>query len=905
MIKTSLKKYLSIGIILSLKFQTIFAGNFLPANTPTSSIGGDSNINSTPLIGVANVGDSSIINSIAIDSNNRIVAAGSVNVGFNTNWILARFNSNGSLDTTFNANGPQPGVVVTNAFNPTIESGLNTGLTTSIGNQEINSVVIDNNNKIVVAGFVNDGTNDFFAVGRYNSNGTLDTTFSPSGAGTNVPGILITILQKSGQTTNARATAAIIDSNNKIVVTGNSQVTATSLPLQIGTNSTDIALIRYNNNGSLDTTLNPGGALSGQPGVVLTNVTGSSQTTITGNNNLAFAITIDNEERILVGGYANISVAAGLGFVAETTGSLVIRYNPNGSLDTTFNASGIHNGPPGSAITVVNSTDSSINNSNIVRSIKIDNNNKIVLMGYSTFVSNDAGLGTDIFIIRYDENSAFDISFNPGALLPPFIEGIITTDIPGHPLVANGGFIDNNNKIVVGGWTTNALSNFEVSPVNTGEVDFLVVRYLPSGALDGTFNHLVTPGFAITSIPSNSAANGVLPNAKGRAIALDNENNIVLAGYSSSGPEQDFTIARYTNAGVLDTTNFNPNGLISTQPGVVILNATGGTNPFNTLGVTLSLTTMTDVINLDKIIVDPQRAAKISSFFVGFRRPMIEAPEDIYKYDDSELILNGTAQPSSTIYLTINGIPSLGFQVSTDGSWNVKLPPLPDGDYNIYATSTDPESHLMLMSNPVNVKVEIQKNNEPPIDNLQENESLTPERMAIPGSAELNAPDLSSLNSKFIAKTISNTQVNTKEPVNRKLIGRSYGLDQVKTNAPGINEEIETNYAKISASAEPVAKSPSSGTEKKSSTNIRESNNENLANDKVITINGKSGPQKNINLFVNGQHLANLQADQQGRWNHPIDLNTIPEGENKVQYALVDKDNKTHILVEKTVNLNQ
>ncbi len=73
-----------------------------------------------------------------------------------------RYNTNGSLDTSFDGDGR---------------------VTTPIGaSQDIaESIVIQSDGKIVVAGRSSNGSNDDFAVVRYNSNGSLDTSFDGDG----------------------------------------------------------------------------------------------------------------------------------------------------------------------------------------------------------------------------------------------------------------------------------------------------------------------------------------------------------------------------------------------------------------------------------------------------------------------------------------------------------------------------------------------------------------------------------------------------------------------------------------------------------------------------------------------------------------------------------------------------
>ena len=73
-----------------------------------------------------------------------------------------RYNTDGTLDTSFDSDGK---------------------VTTAIGsgNDDACSVAIQSDGKIVVAGDSNNGSNDDFALVRYNTDGTLDTSFDSDG----------------------------------------------------------------------------------------------------------------------------------------------------------------------------------------------------------------------------------------------------------------------------------------------------------------------------------------------------------------------------------------------------------------------------------------------------------------------------------------------------------------------------------------------------------------------------------------------------------------------------------------------------------------------------------------------------------------------------------------------------
>lgn len=97
----------------------------------------------------------SSINSIAIQSDNKIVAAGSTYL--NNKFALARYNYDGTLDLSFGTNG-------------VVDTPINSGAV-------IKSIVIDYNNNIFAVG--SSYSSDFkFTIVKYNSNGQLDTTFN-------------------------------------------------------------------------------------------------------------------------------------------------------------------------------------------------------------------------------------------------------------------------------------------------------------------------------------------------------------------------------------------------------------------------------------------------------------------------------------------------------------------------------------------------------------------------------------------------------------------------------------------------------------------------------------------------------------------------------------------------------
>jgi len=157
---------------------------------------------------------------VAIDSSGRIVVAGTANG--NTDFSVARFNSDGTFDNTFSGDG---------IYN------FNMG-----GSDEVKSIAIDSDGKIVVAGYAYNGSDNDFAVARLNTNGTLDTTFSDDGM----------VLTPVG-TNSDQAYGVAIQDNGKIVVAGH------TTNVSYGD---DFGIVRYNSDGTLDTTYGTSGKIT-------------------------------------------------------------------------------------------------------------------------------------------------------------------------------------------------------------------------------------------------------------------------------------------------------------------------------------------------------------------------------------------------------------------------------------------------------------------------------------------------------------------------------------------------------------------------------------------------------------------------------------------------------------------
>ena len=110
--------------------------------------------------------------SVTVQTDGKIVVAGYSNSGGTYDFVVARYNANGSLDTGFNSTGK----LVTDFGSGTSDVGY--------------SVTVQADGKIVVAGYSNSGGSYDFAVARYNTDGSLDTSFG-AGPATNTLGAAV------------------------------------------------------------------------------------------------------------------------------------------------------------------------------------------------------------------------------------------------------------------------------------------------------------------------------------------------------------------------------------------------------------------------------------------------------------------------------------------------------------------------------------------------------------------------------------------------------------------------------------------------------------------------------------------------------------------------------------------
>ncbi len=277
-------------------------------------------------------------NDVAIQADGKIVVLGSVNTGSNSEnqYTLTRYNVDGTLDTTFGSGGkiitqiehtfssegrliisPNGNILITGSVNsntndyldfllaqfntdgtPTASFGDNGVITTAVGtwSDEATSIALQPDGKIILGGsyYYNNGDHNLdFALVRYNADGSLDDSFGNGGK---------VSTELGGDFDNLESLAVL--PNGKILAGGNIQEN----------NSSKFALLRYNSDGSLDNSF-------GDSGKVITSIKNDSYEN-------AFTMAVQADGKVILAGRAGSDFA-------------LVRYNDDGSMDSQFGNGGI------------------------------------------------------------------------------------------------------------------------------------------------------------------------------------------------------------------------------------------------------------------------------------------------------------------------------------------------------------------------------------------------------------------------------------------------------------------------------------------------------------------------------------------------------------------------------------
>jgi len=413
---------------------------------------------------ITNINSYDVGNDLAIQTDGKIVVAGASGIFSlggekgptpspletpRKDFTVARYNTDGSLDSTFGSGGT---------------------VTTVIGDDSVaNAVALQSDGKIVVAGNSQWATQRITVV-RYNADGSLDNTFGSGG---------IITLELSD-----------LDSAEDVVVQPDGKTVVAGQQTSVADFNVFFTLVRFNVDGSLDSTFGTGGVFS-------------VPQTETAAPRFANAVALQPDGKI---------VAAGLGFDEGPTSNItVVRCNSNGSLDSTFGSGGI---------VFTNISDDQRDTAN---DLAIQPDGRIVVAGTST-----DGTNSVVVLARYNTDGSPDTSFGTnGVVAPPITEGDIGT--------SSGVALQTDGKIVVSQARDFFIGTFTVS------------RYQANGSPDTTFGS----GGSVT-VPLGEFAGAA-------AVAVQADGKIVAAGagnlsfdFDTSELSADIAVVRFDNGGAVN-----------------------------------------------------------------------------------------------------------------------------------------------------------------------------------------------------------------------------------------------------------------------------------------------------------------------------------------------------------------
>lgn len=257
-------------------------------------------------------------------------------------------------------------------------------------------------------------------------------------------------------------------------------------------------------------------------------------TTAIGNaGSLAQALAVQPDGKIVLAGFDEVQ--------GSTRDFAIVRYLPDGTLDTTFDGDGI----------LLPNFPNLANQWRSASDVVIDSAGRIVVVGTVSRTISEYDIG----IARFTSSGQRDTTFNPSGAVP----GYLQIDLANQDDVAEGLAVQSDGKLVVVGYT-----------YQNNSADALVIRLNVDGSFDNSF------GTVGVFSPSTQNLNEYL-----RDVEIDPTNRIVVTGYSTTNQGADLLAARITTAGAYDNsfgtggTSIVSLGQTSTMASKVLITSTG------------------------------------------------------------------------------------------------------------------------------------------------------------------------------------------------------------------------------------------------------------------------------------------------------------------------------------------
>ncbi len=347
------------------------------------------------------------------------------------------------------------------------------------GSDSAQGVAVQPDGNIVYVGHAVVSGSFRMLIGRLTVGGAPDATFAGGSPLTPALG------------TSARALAVALQPDGKIVVAGEIQTGGAS----------EFGLLRLNDDGTFDTSFDGDGIV---------------QTNLSSGTDVAYAVALQADGKI---------VAAGEAGGALNQDFAVVRYDDDGSLDTSFDGDGI-------AITPIPGGFG--NQNDRADGVAIAPGGEIVVAGAALTGFSFARFAT----VRYlAADGSLDASFDG--------DGIATFNFSGNPDFAAAVTIQPDGLILVAG---------TVAP---SDPETAVVRYLTGGTLD--------PAFGVGGLARIDVSATGTDQATG--IVLQGDGRIVLGGLGGTLFDRDFTAGRLESDGTPDAGFGSGGGVITPLTG--------------------------------------------------------------------------------------------------------------------------------------------------------------------------------------------------------------------------------------------------------------------------------------------------------------------------------------------------
>ncbi len=350
----------------------------------------------------------------------------------------------------------------------------------------LRSLVMQPDGKSVAVGFQRNGAADFY-VTRYLANGAVDSAFGANG------GVALSVSNSDDD-----AMVVKLQSDGKLLLSGYSNMT--------GWSSFNASLTRFNSDGTIDNTF--GG--------------GSGYTLVSFYEyNVSKDINVQADGKIYLTAYTTPYRDEAANDLKNSIG--IARFNPNGSLDSTFGIGG-----------------KAIIENHVLPDwtfLSIQSNGKIITTG-----STSQGNGWDAFAARMNSDGTLDLSYG--------INGLATAGFSGNQRVRSA-LQDSDGNLFISG-----VSESEST------YDFFLTKLNADGDVDSRFNN----GSGITYINFGG-------NDSSQAAALQDDGKIILAGMTDA----------IDGTGALALTRIMPNGTIDAKFGIggrTVIDGVDDNNPW-------------------------------------------------------------------------------------------------------------------------------------------------------------------------------------------------------------------------------------------------------------------------------------------------------------------------------------